>query len=59
MSICSENHGFFVRRDETRIERSEFRASKEGRTALLAERNSLNIQFEVEEGSMYGAGIAD
>ena len=62
MSINPESHGVVVRRDEARIERSEFRASrasKEGRTALIAERNSLNIQFEVAEGPMYRAGIAD
>ena len=58
MSIGPESHGFVVRRDEAVIERSEFRASKERKTVLLAERNSLNIQFEVE-GPMYGAGIAD
>ncbi|CAH2093969.1 unnamed protein product [Euphydryas editha] len=61
ISIGPESHGFVVRRDESRIECSEFRvsrASKEVKIAHLAEINSLNIQFEVEV-QMYGAGIVD
>lgn len=62
MTIGLETHGFVVRRDEARIQRSEVRASnasKEGRTARLEERNAENNQYEVEEGPMYEAGMAD
>lgn len=62
ITIGPEAHAFAVRRDEDRIERSELRASeasKEGRTARLHERTSENENFEVEEGFLYGAGIAD
>ena len=41
MSIGPESHGFVVRHDEARIKRFKFRpsrASKEGKTALLAEK---------------------
>lgn len=62
MSIGPEAYAFAIRRDNVRIKRSEIRtsdASKEARTARLEERNAENIFFEVEEGPMYGAGIAD
>ena len=45
-----------------RIERSELRvseASKNARTACLHKRTSENEHFEVEEGFLYKAGIAD
>ena len=50
------------RRDQQRINRSEIRASeasKEGRTARMAERSANNVAFEVEEGTLYDAGMAD
>ncbi|CAG5096873.1 Protein of unknown function [Cotesia congregata] len=53
ITIGTEAHSFAIRRNEIRIERSELRASaasKEGRTARLAERTSQNIEYEVEEG---------
>lgn len=62
ITIGPEAHAFAVGRDEVRIERSELRASeasKEARTARLHERTSENKHFEVEEGFLYGAGIAD
>lgn len=62
MKIGPEAHSFAVRRDNARIERSEIRtsnASKEARTARLEERNAENSFFEVEEGLMYEAGMAD
>ncbi|XP_044581963.1 uncharacterized protein LOC123263348 [Cotesia glomerata] len=62
ITVGTEAHSFAIRRNEVRIERSELRvtaASKEGRTARLAERTSQNIEYEVEEGPMYGSGIAD
>ncbi|GFR26203.1 hypothetical protein TNCT_155151 [Trichonephila clavata] len=34
-------------------------ASKDARTARVEERTSENAFFEVEEGPMYGTGIAD
>ncbi|CAG5102276.1 Protein of unknown function [Cotesia congregata] len=34
-------------------------SSKEGSTARLAERTSQNIEWEVEEGPIYGSGIRD
>ncbi|KAL1512702.1 hypothetical protein ABEB36_002249 [Hypothenemus hampei] len=58
-------HNAFVfaqQRDNTRIDRSERRvsyASMEARTARRSERASENSQFEVEEGTLYEAGIAD
>lgn len=62
MKVGLESHGFAVRRNAVRIDRSEVRASidsKEGRTARYAERNAENSQYEVEEGPMYEAGMAD
>jgi len=62
ITIGPEANAFAARRDEARIERSELRtskASKEGRTARLNQRTSENEHFEVEEGFLYGAGIAD
>ena len=62
ITIGPEAHAFAVRRDEVRIERIELRASeasKEAKTARLRERTSENKQFEVEEGFLYRAGIAD
>ncbi|XP_044583788.1 uncharacterized protein LOC123264553 [Cotesia glomerata] len=62
ITVGTEAHSFAIRRNEVRIERSELRAtaaSKEGRTARLAERTSQNIEYEVEEGPMYGSGIAN
>ncbi|XP_044577106.1 uncharacterized protein LOC123260173 [Cotesia glomerata] len=62
MKIGPKAHSFAVRRDNARIERSEIRtsnASKEARTARLEERNAENSFFEVEEGLMYEAGMAD
>ena len=62
MQIRPEAHSFAVRRDNARIERSEIRtsnASKEARTARLEERNTENSFFEVEEGPVYEAGMAD
>ncbi|XP_044575736.1 uncharacterized protein LOC123259356 [Cotesia glomerata] len=62
MKIGPESYGFAVRRNAGRIVRSEVRASdasKEGRTARYEERNAENIQYEVEEGPMYEAGMAD
>ena len=62
ITIGPEAHAFAIRRDEVRIEHSEFRASeasKEARTARLHERTSENEQFEVEEGFLYREGIAD
>ncbi|XP_033179000.1 uncharacterized protein LOC117152198 [Bombus impatiens] len=54
---------FAVKRDETWIERSEIRVSdgskEAARTARLHERTSENEHFEVEEGPLYGAEIAD
>ncbi|GFR16671.1 hypothetical protein TNCT_650011 [Trichonephila clavata] len=62
IKICPEAHAFAVKRGNIRIECSEIRAygaSKEARTARLEERTSENAFFEVEEGPMFGAGIAD
>ena len=62
ITIGPEAHAFAVRRDKVRIERSELRdteASKEARTARLHKRLSENEHFEVEEGFLYRAGIAD
>lgn len=62
ITVGTEAHTFVVRRNEVRIDRSELRASatsKEGRTARLAERTSHELAYEVEEGPMYGSGIAD
>ena len=62
ITIGPEAHAFAVRRDEVRIERSELRASeasKEPRTARLHKRTSENEHFEVEEGFLCRAGIAD
>ena len=62
ITIGPEAHAFAVRRDKVRIERSELRdteASKEARTAPLHKRISENEHFEVEEGFLYRAGIAD
>ena len=62
ITIGPEAHAFAVRRHEVRIEPSEFRvseASKQARTARLHKRTSKNEHFEVEEGFMYRAGIAD
>ncbi|XP_048512253.1 uncharacterized protein LOC125501155 [Athalia rosae] len=62
MDIGSEAHAFATKRDNAPINRSEIRTSnalKEARTARLEERNAENDLFEVEEGPMYGAGIAD
>ena len=62
IKIGPEAHAFGSKRDETRIRRSEVRASdasKEARTARLAERSEEEDLFEQEEGPMYGAGIAD
>lgn len=62
ITIGPEAHAFAVRRDEVRIELSELRASeasKEARIARLHERTSENKYFEVEEGFLYGAGIAN
>ncbi|KAL1497055.1 hypothetical protein ABEB36_003006 [Hypothenemus hampei] len=53
------NKSFEINR---RIDRSERRvscASMEARTARKSERASENSQFEVEEGTLYEAGIAD
>ena len=62
ITIGPEAHAFAVRRDEVRTERSELRASealKEARTVRPHERTSENEHFEVEEGFLYRAGIAD
>lgn len=62
VKIGPEAHAFAVKRDNARIDRSEIRtsiASKEARTARLEERNAENSFFEVEEGPMYAAGMAD
>ena len=62
ITLGPEAHAFAVRRDEIRIERSEPRASeasKEAKTTRLRERTSENKQFEVEEGLLYRARIAD
>ena len=62
ITIGPEAHAFGSKRDETRIRRSEVRvsdASKEARTARLAERSKEEDLFEQEKGPMYGAGIAD
>ncbi|GFX42756.1 hypothetical protein TNCV_2197131 [Trichonephila clavipes] len=59
IKIDPEAHVFAVKRVNIRIERSEILASKEAKTAPLEERTSENAFFEVEKGSMYGAGIVD
>lgn len=62
ITVGTEAHSFAVRRNEIRINRSELRASaasKESRSARLAERTSEDQNFEREEGPMYGCGIAD
>ena len=62
ITIGPKAHAFASKRDETRIRSSEVRASdasKEARTARLAERSEEEDLFEQEEGPMYGAGIAD
>ena len=62
ITIGPEAHAFAVRRDEICIERSELRASeasKEDRTARLHKKTSENEHFEIEEGFLYRAGIAD
>ncbi|GIY39348.1 uncharacterized protein CDAR_209531 [Caerostris darwini] len=62
ITIGPDANAFAARQDEARIERSELRtseASKEGRTARLHQRTSENEHFEVEEGFLYEAGIAD
>ena len=62
ITIGPKAHAFAVRRDKIRIERSELwvsEASKEAKTDRLHERTSENEQFEVEEGFLYRAGIAD
>lgn len=63
MKIGLKSHGFTVRRNAVRIQRSEVRdsdASKEERTARYQERNDQIYQYEeVEEGPMYVAGMAD
>ena len=62
ITIGPQAHAFASKRDETRIRRSEVRASdasKEARTARVAERGEEEDLFEQEEGPMYGAGIAD
>ncbi|GIY43294.1 uncharacterized protein CDAR_123881 [Caerostris darwini] len=62
ITIGPDANAFAARRDEARIERSELRtseASKEGRTARLHQRTSENEHFEVEEGFLYEAEIAD
>lgn len=60
--VGTEAHTFAVRRNELRIDRSELRASAAsksgGRTARLEERSSQNLDFEKEEGPMYGYEIA-
>ena len=60
--IGPEAHAFAVKRNETRIRRSEIRISddsKEVTTARSAERISENIQLEVKEGPLCRTGIAD
>ncbi|XP_074108761.1 uncharacterized protein LOC141533663 [Cotesia typhae] len=62
VKIGPEAHAFAIRRDNARIDRSEIRASsasKEARTARIENRNAENSFFEVEEGPMYEAGMAD
>ena len=62
ITIDPEAHAFAVRQKEVRIEHSELRVSevsKEARTARLHKRTSENEHFEVEEGFLYRAGIAD
>ncbi|CAG5109274.1 Protein of unknown function [Cotesia congregata] len=62
ITIGPESHAFVNKRDQVRINRSEVRAteaSKKARTAKSSERASLNMIFKVEEGTLYGAGIAD
>ena len=62
ITIGPKAHAFDSKRDETRIRRSEVRASdasKEARTTRLAEKSEEEDLFEQEEGPMYGAGIAD
>ncbi|VDO03110.1 unnamed protein product [Rodentolepis nana] len=57
-----ETHAFVLRRDKARIDRSEIwasSASKEVRTARIENRDAENSYFEVEEGSMYTARMAD
>lgn len=57
VKIGKEAHTFAIKRDNAHIRRSI--ASNEARTARLEERNVDNSFFEVEEGPMYAAGIAD
>ena len=62
ITIGPEALAFARKRDKTRIRCSEVRvydASKEARTARLAERSEEEDLFEQEEGPMYGAGIVD
>lgn len=62
MTIGPEAHAFTIRLDEFHIERSELRASealKEASGAYIQERTSENEHFEVVEGFLDGAGIAD
>ena len=62
IKIGPQSHAFTNRRDQQRINRSEIRASeasKESRTARMAERSANNAVFEVEEGTLYEAGMAD
>ena len=62
ITIGPEAHAFAVRRNEVGIERSELRASeasKEDRTARLHKKTLENEHFEIEEGFLYRAGIAD
>ncbi|GFV58252.1 hypothetical protein TNCV_4019891 [Trichonephila clavipes] len=62
VKFSPEAHAFAVKRDNIRIESSEIRASdisKEARIDRLGERTSKNASFEVKEGPVYGAGIAD
>nr|XP_036673639.1 uncharacterized protein LOC118877739 [Drosophila suzukii] len=62
IKIGLESHGFAVRRNAVRIQRSEVRASdasKEGRTARYHKRTAKINRYEVEEGPMYEAGMAD
>jgi len=62
VKIGSHAYQFAISRDDERIERSEAEAastSKEGRTARRAQKAQDHSFFEMEEGVLYGAGIAD
>ena len=62
ITIGPEAQAVTAKKHETWIRHSEIRASdasKEVRTACLAERASENIQFEVKEGPLHRAVVTD